>query len=133
MRRTLFFSVLFLMSGTALAAPGPIDAGLQVTKPIYEWRTESDVDASSKQFNHCLVKNMYDNGTVLMIAENSEGVRRLALHFPQNKLNVGEHYDLTLQVDKRDVFPVEAVAVSEQVLTIGIPEVLPEHMRKGAA
>jgi hypothetical protein len=131
MRRILLSTIAFMaLSGNALAATDP---GLQVTKPIYEWKTESEVDKDTKVFNHCLVKNMYDNGTVIMLAENYDGVQRLALHFPQDKMQAGQHYDLTLQVDKRDLFPVEAVAVSPQILTIGIPQAFPDQMRKGQA
>ncbi len=130
MRPFFLLSLSLLLSGAAFAATEP---ALQIAKPVYQWRTESDIDKKTGTLNHCLVKNMYDNGTVLMIAENAQGVRRLALHFPQDKMAPGEHYDLTLQVDKRDVFPAEAVAVSPQILTIGIPDVLPDQMRQGQA
>ena len=135
--RSLLFSILlgtvFSVAFSAYAAAPADTPALQVTKPIYAWKTESDTDKKTGRFNHCLVKNMYDNGTVLMIAENYEGIKRLALNFPQDKMAAGEHYDLTLQVDKRDLFPVEAVAISPQILTIGIPDALPDQMRKGQA
>jgi hypothetical protein len=76
---------------------------LQVTKPIYQWKTESSNDKDG--FNHCLVKNMYDNGTMMILAENREHITRLALHFPQDKMQPNQQFDLTIQVDKRDVFP----------------------------
>ncbi len=133
---SVFLGTVFSVSALAQAMPASTAAdtpALQVTRPIYAWKTESDTNKKTGQFNHCLVKNMYDNGTVLMVAENHEGVKRLALNFPQDKMTAGEHYDLTLQVDKRDVFPVEAVAISPQILTIGIPDALPDQMRKGQA
>lgn len=129
------FTFCIALSAYAHAAlePIPEPKGLQITKPIYAWKTEHENDSKNGTFNHCLVKNMYDNGTVLMLAENHSGVQRLALHFPQDKMDVGQHFDLTIQIDKRALFPVEAVAVSEQILTIGIPEALPDQMRKGQA
>ena len=127
-RGTLFAGCLMaVFAVTAHAEP----TALQVTKPIYQWKTESNND--DKGFNHCLVKNMYDNGTMMILAENRDDVTRLALHFPQDKMQPNQQFDLTIQIDKRDVFPVEAVAINSQVLTIGIPEALPDQMRKGAA
>jgi hypothetical protein len=130
MRRILVFSVFALMSGAAFAQD--LTAAPQITKPLYQWRTEVEKE-DDDAFKHCLVKNMYDNGTVMMLAENKDGVKRIALQFPKSKLAQGEHVDLTLQVDRRDVFPAEAVAVSPQILTIGIPDALPDQFRKGEA
>ncbi len=120
-----------LLLTTSLFAAAPSTNALQVTKPIYQWKTESANDKDG--FNHCLVKNMYDNGTMMILAENREHIIRLALHFPQDKMQPNQQFDLTIQVDKRDVFPVEAAAVSPQVLTIGIPDTLPDQMKRGNA
>lgn len=123
--------------GLVFANPFPVFAEPQIepqiTKPIYAWKTESENDKKSGRFHHCLVKNMYDNGTMLMLAQNHDGMERLALNFPQEKMQAGTHFDLTLQVDQNDVFPVEAVAASSQVLTIGIPQGFPDQLRKGEA
>jgi hypothetical protein len=137
---TALVSGLLLTTATFAAAPTPRSSSeavaqnpeaLQVTKPIYQWKTESSNDKDG--FNHCLVKNMYDNGTMMILAENREHITRLALHFPQDKMQPNQQFDLTIQVDKRDVFPVEAAAVSPQVLTIGIPDTLPDQMKRGNA
>ena len=90
MNRVHLFSLSLLLSCAAFPALAvPTDApsaepALQITKPIYAWSTESERDKGTEDFNHCLVTNMYYNGTILMIAENNDGVRRLALHFPQS-------------------------------------------------
>lgn len=137
---TALVSGLLLTTATFAAAPAPRSSSeavaqnpeaLQVTKPIYQWKTESSNDKDG--FNHCLVKNMYDNGTMMILAENREHITRLALHFPQDKMQPNQQFDLTIQVDKRDVFPVEAASVSPQVLTIGIPDTLPDQMKRGNA
>ncbi len=125
MRLFALVSGLIFVMAAAHAEP----VALQSTKPIYQWKTESNND--DKGFDHCLVKNMYDNGTMMILAENRDGVTRLALHFPQDKMQPNQQYDLTIQIDKRDVFPVDAVAINSQVMTIGIPEALPDQMRKG--
>ncbi|MDB5478473.1 MAG: hypothetical protein JWM96_968 [Alphaproteobacteria bacterium] len=122
-----------IMLATLPAFAVPSEPALQITKPIYSWKTESQNDENKGTLNHCLVKNMYDNGTVLMLAENTDGVRRLALHFPQDKMESGQHFDLTAQIDKRDVFPVEAIAITPRVMTVAIPSSLPDQMRKGDA
>lgn len=129
MKKLLFTTTCLMVLLSCTGHANPI--GLQVTKPSYQWKTEASMDKDG--FNHCLVKNMYDNGTVMILAQNKDNVTRLALHFPQNKMQANQQFDLTIQIDKGDVFPVEAVAVSPQILTIGIPEALPDQMRKGEA
>ena len=130
--RTLGLYALILLASFSTPAFSAVGtAGLQVTKPIYQWKTESNDDKNG--FNHCLVKNMYDNGTMMILAQNHDSMTRLALHFPQKKMRPNQQFDLTIQVDKRDIFPVEAVAVNDQILTIGIPDALPDQMRKGDA
>lgn len=133
MRRITFITLLLLSTSAFAAVPPSVAAPkLQVTKPIYQWKTESN-NVKDGGFDHCLIKNMYDNGTMLLLAQNRDDVVRLALHFPQDKMKPNQQFDLTIQIDKRDVFPVDAIAVSSQVLTIGIPEALPDQMRKGNA
>jgi len=129
------FCVAVIASSANAAAPAqivaPNKAVSQVTKPIYVWKTESEKDPETNAFDHCLVKNMYDNGTAVILAQNLQGSKRLALQFPKGKMQAGQHFDLAIQVDRKDVFPVEAVAVNAQILTIGIPDGLPDQMRKG--
>lgn len=132
-KQLLFVTVSAFLSTLGSANAAPANMETQVTKPIYAWKTENDTNAQTGKFNHCLIKNMYDNGTLVMVAENGEGVKRLALSFPQSKMEPGQRIDLTLQIDRHDVFPVEAVAVTPQILTIAIPETLPAQMRKGEA
>lgn len=127
--KTFLLTGFCLFTIEAVAATNP--AIQQVTKPIYVWKTESEKDPETKAFDHCLVKNMYDNGTAVILAQNLQGAKRLALHFAERKMQKGQNFDLAIQVDRKDVFPVEAVAVNSQVLTIGIPEGLPDQMRKG--
>ena len=125
---------LALMTALAGAAPTNTTSKsitTQVTKPIYMWKTESEADKKTKKFDHCLVKNMYDNGTAVILAQNLQGAKRLALHFAKSKMQSGQHFDLAIQVDRKDVFPVEAVALNPQILTIGIPDGLPDQMRRG--
>ena len=70
--RSLCFS-LCVTAGLLVTSLGhAADPAMQVTKPIYPWRTETQKTADKKQFSHCLVKNMYDNGILLLIAENAE-------------------------------------------------------------
>lgn len=102
-----------------------------VTKPLYIWKTESEADPATKQFDHCLVKNMYDDGTAVILAQNTKGSKRLALHFAQPKMQPGQHFDLAIQVDDKDLFPSDAIAVNANIMTIGIPDSLPDQMRKG--
>jgi hypothetical protein len=123
-------AIIGALSTSTTLATAP-NTGLQVTKPTYQWKTETN--KSKEGFDHCLVKNMYDNGTIMILAQNKDSITRLALHFPQDKMQPNQQFDLTIQIDKGDVFPVEAVAVSPQILTIGIPEALPDLMRKGEA
>lgn len=133
MRRSPFWIAIVTVMAVipyAWAKPGEPQA-LQITKPIYQWKTESGND--KKGFNHCLVKNMYDNGIMMIVAQNREDVTRLALHFPQDKMKMNQHFDLSIQIDKGDTFPVEAAAVNSRVMTIGIPEALPDRMRHGQA
>ena len=126
--RKLVFAVagLSVVAVTAYAAPS------QVSNPIYEWRTESANDQKTGAFNHCLVKNMYSNGALLMLAENFEGIQKLIIHFPMDKMKPGDKFDLTLQVDRRDTFPVEAAAIEPRILSIAVPAALPDQMRKGS-
>lgn len=120
------FGCVFVLTVSAFAAPIA-----SVAKPLYAWRTEHDADKTTQAFRHCLVKNMYDNGTLLMIAKNADGARRLAIHFPVDKLSINNTFDVTLQVDGGDIFPTEAVAVTKRILSISAPDALPEQMRKG--
>jgi hypothetical protein len=129
-----FCSILLLSNAMAATSQNThvlAPAKVQITKPIYTWRTESENDKTTGKFDHCLVKNMYDNGTLMILAENNEGVKRIGLDFPQQKMNPGQQFDLAIQVDKRDVFPVEAAAISPQTMAIPIPDALPDQMRKG--
>ena len=73
-----------LLTSQTFAAPMPKTE--QVTKPIYVWKTESEKDPATKTFDHCLVKNMYDNGTAVILAQNLQGSKRLALHFAESKM-----------------------------------------------
>lgn len=117
--------LLLPVAGPAFAAPS------QVATPVREWKTEDSYDAKTGAFNHCLIKNVYDSNVLVVLAENNEGEWRLALHFPQNKMTAGQSYDLTLQVDKGDTFPVEASATTPTMLSIAIPSSLVDQMRKG--
>lgn len=135
-QRTLQFLLstvcgIFLASAAMAATPLKIPEKYQITKPIYVWKSEVENNKQTKAFDNCRVENMYDNGTLLTIAQNAVGIKRLALSFPQQKLKKDQHYDLALQVDRKDVFPVEAVAVSASVLTIDISDSVPDQMRKG--
>ena len=135
-QRTLQFLLstvcgIFLASTAMAATPLKIPEKYQITKPIYVWKSEVENNKQTKAFDNCRVENMYDNGTLLTIAQNAVGIKRLALSFPQQKLKKDQHYDLALQVDRKDVFPVEAVAVSASVLTIDISDSVPDQMRKG--
>jgi hypothetical protein len=123
-----------LLLSTAFAATPDSSKAMtkiQTTKPVYTWHTESENDPKSGQFDHCLVKNMYDNGTLMVLAQNNNGEKRLGLNFPQSKMKEGQHFDLAIQIDRRDVFPVEAVAITPQTMAIAIPDALPDQMRKG--
>lgn len=117
------------LTGTAAFAQGAADK-TQVTKPIYPWKTETS-QTSAKGFSHCLTKNMYDNGILVLIAENAKRQRRLALHFPQDKLNPGDSYDLQWQVDRQDARPITAVAASPRILAIAIDDKMTQHMARG--
>lgn len=100
-------------------------------EPLYPWKTESATDDKTGALKHCLVKNVFNNGTLLILAENHEGAQRLAVHFPEDALEKGLLIDLTLQVDSNDVFPVEGMTSTSRILAMNIPEALPEQLRKG--
>jgi hypothetical protein len=123
-----FLTALFVTA--VLPALAAMPQGPQVTKPIRAWKTET-MRTESGRFDHCIVKNMYNNGTLMMLGQNNEGTERLALQFPQDKMRANQHFDLTIQIDRKDVFPVEAVALNKQIMTINIPSALPDQMRKG--
>jgi len=121
--------VTSLLIGCA-ALPAQAATPNQVSRPVREWMTENKNDDKGA-FSYCSIKNIYDNDVLLMVAENAEGAQRLVLNFPQDKMQVGQKFDLTLQVDKSDVFPTEAVATTPRILSMGIPSALPDEMRKG--
>ncbi|HEY1096116.1 MAG TPA: hypothetical protein VGF14_02650 [Alphaproteobacteria bacterium] len=109
---------------------------VQITKPIYPWRTETsqkdDPDNKGKKiFSHCMTKNMYDNGILLLIAENSQHQRRLALHFPQDKLTPSDKYALQWQVDRQDSRPVTAIAASPRILAVAIDDAMTQQIMRG--
>lgn len=101
------------------------------SKPLYPWKTESATDEKSGAMQHCLVKNAFENGTLLLLAENYDGLQRLAIHFPEDVLQQGILVDLALQVDKQDVFPVEGMTSSTRVLAMNVPDAFAEQLRKG--
>ena len=110
------------------AAPSP---QMQITKPIYPWKTEAQQTKDGKSFSHCMVKNMYDNGILLIMAENTKHQRRLALHFPQDKLQASESYPLQWQVDRQNAQPVTAVAASPRILAIAIDDAMTQQIARG--
>lgn len=104
---------------------------MQITKPIYPWRTETQKTPDKKEFSHCLVKNMYDNGILLLIAENPNHQRRLAIHFPQDKLQVNDAYDLEWQVDRQEAHPVRAIGATPRILAIALDDKMTQEMARG--
>jgi hypothetical protein len=131
---TLCLTVLAV--APALAQTGETK-NTQVTKPIYPWKTETSFktgDAAGKDakvFSHCLTKNMYDNGILLLLAENTKAQRRLALHFPQDKLEASSSYDLQWQVDRQASRPVTAVAATPRILAIAIDDAMTQQIVRG--
>lgn len=122
-------ATVFALSSLVLAVPA--QAAAPVAQPMYPWKTESSADPKTKALRHCLVKNVFDNATLLILAENDEGNQRLAVHFTEDRLEQGVLVDLTLQVDSGDVFPVEGMTTTPRILAINMPDMLPEQMRKG--
>lgn len=131
--RSVAFSVLTVSSLAATtafvtpshaAAPAPAAA-------LYTWKTENAKDDKTGSLQHCLIKNAFDNGTLLILAENHEGLQRLAIHFPEDVLQPNILVDLTLQVDKQDVFPVEGITSTPRVLAMNVPQAFPDQLRKG--
>lgn len=120
-----------LLGFSSMILASPTQAATQVAQPMYPWKTESSADPKTKTLRHCLVKNVFDNATLLILAENDEGIQRLAVHFTEDRLEQGVLVDLTMQVDSGDVFPVEGMTTTPRILAINMPEMLPEQMRKG--
>ncbi len=115
----------------ALAQNSKTAEPLQITKPIYPWRTETQKTDDQKNFSHCLVKNMYDNGILLMIAENAAHQRRLAIHFPQDKAMAESAYNLEWQVDRQPTQNVTAIAASPRILAIAMDDVMTRQIGRG--
>jgi hypothetical protein len=118
----------------AASHPSVAGAPSQITKPIYPWKTEAsekENEQGQKILSHCSSKNIYDNGILLLIAENTQNQRRLALHFPQDKLTLDETYDLQWQVDRLDQVPVKAIAASPRILAIAIDDPMTQEIARG--
>lgn len=124
---SLSLAPLFMAASQSLAA----DPVTQITKPIYPWRTETQKSADKTQFSHCLVKNMYDNGILLLVAENATHQRRLAIHFPQDKLQANDTYDLEWQVDRQTAQPVRGIAATSRILAIALDDKMTLQMARG--
>ena len=121
----------------ALAQSKPMPADkIQITKPIYPWKTETEYlkdknGKSSKNFSHCQVKNMYDNGILLLIAENTAHARRMALYFPQDKMPPNERFELDWQVDQNPPRQIRAVSASPRILAIALDDPMTKEMAAG--
>jgi hypothetical protein len=127
-----------MSAGLAAQEPNNVAArgtdATQVTKPIYPWKTENhdkENESGKKTLSHCSAKNMYDNGILLLIAENTERQRRLALHFPQDKLNVNDTYDLQWQVDRLNPTPIKAIAATPRILAVAINDAMTMDIARG--
>jgi hypothetical protein len=120
-----------LVGGLSVPFMAHAQTGLQTTKPIYPWRTEAMQMADGTTFSHCQVKNMYDNGILLAMAQNAKSQRRLVIDFPQDKLVAKEGYDLQWQVDRQPTQAVKAIAAGTRTLSIALDDTMTRQIARG--
>lgn len=113
------FFILFI---ALLFAPNVFAQGVQYTGTTGEWVLEKNYHSDTRIIDHCLIKNRYDNGTTFILAQNTLGNYRLALHFPHNNLVVDKAYDVDILIDDKNLATVTALVVTPSILAIALPQ-----------
>lgn len=107
----------------------------QHIRPVGEWLTEPVSDDGDAEIDFCLVRNYFSNGLIMILAEDKNGSRRMALNFPSSRLQPGTQHPVTLSIDNIWQQSFQASAADDDMLVIPfvtVPRIW-ERLSKGYA
>lgn len=110
----LFLLALFL-------APLAQAQSVQYTEPIADWVFKKNYRGKTKEIDHCLIQNRFDNGTTFILAKNTDNIYRLALQFPHENLVLQKSYSVDILIDDKKYATATALVASPSVLAIALP------------